>query len=67
MSVLWLKIGASVILGSLSLTVVGAGIYIIANADDWTERLFGAFVILSGIFAGFSIAGLWIVRSGGIE
>ena len=67
MSVLWYKIGVSGILGSLSLMGVWAGIYIIENADDWMERLFGAFVILSSILVGFFIACLWSVGRRGLE
>lgn len=68
MSELWFKIGLSAILGCLSLTIVGFGIYMIASADDWMDRLSGVFVILLGILAGwFLIPCIWSVSIGGLQ
>ena len=67
MSELWFKIGMSGILGCLLLIAVGFGIYTIVNADDWMDRLYGAFIILLGILVGFFIACLWSVGVRGLE
>ena len=67
MSELWFKIGVSGILGCLFLIAVGVGIYMITNADNWMDRLFGAFVILSGITVGFFIACLCSSNIRGLE
>lgn len=67
MSELLLKIGISGILGCTLLMAVWVGIYITTNADNWMDRLFGAFVILSGITVGFFIACLWSVDIRGLE
>ena len=67
MSELWFKIGMSGIFGYLLLIVVGAGIHMIVDADDWTDKLYGVLMILLGILVGFSIACLWSVGVRGLE
>lgn len=67
MSELWFKIGLSGILGGLLLIIVGFGIYMIIDADDWMDRFCGAFVILLGMLVGFLIACLWSVGIRGLE
>lgn len=67
MSELWFKIGMSGILGCFLLITVGFGIYMIANADDWMDRLSGALMVLLGILVGFFIACLWSVGIRGLE
>ena len=67
MSELCFKIGLSGILGCLLPTIVGFGIYMIANADDWMDRLYGIFVILLGILVGFLILCIWSVDIRGIQ
>lgn len=67
MSELWFKIGMSGILVSLLFIAVGAGIYMIADADGWMDRLYGVLMILLGILVGFFIACLWSVGIRGLE
>lgn len=67
MSELCFKIVMSGILGGLLFITVGFGIYMIADADDWADRLSGALMILFGILVGFLILCLWTIGIRGLK
>lgn len=67
MSELFFDIFMSGFLGCVIILCAGFGLGCILNADDWTDRFFGALAILFSIFIGFLIALLWTTGVRGLE
>lgn len=67
MSELVFDIFMSGFLGCCIILCMGFGLGMILNADDWTDRFFGALSMLFSTFLGFLIVLLWTTGVRGLE